>query len=267
MRTPGAPEKRDGETLDAFFRGRIAVLQSKNGYRFSVDAPLLADFTRTRAEDEALEIGTGCGIVALLVSIKPFRRLTAIEIQEGLADLARRNVALNGLEPRIEVVRADLNAWRPDRRFDLIFANPPYIRRASGVLSPTGEKSAAKHEIHCDIKTVLGRTAEWLAPDGRACFVYPERRREDFLKAAGEAGLALRVMREVRPRASEPPNLFLSELGHAPRKDALIAPHDGGARQASGNKHVSDVILPPLVLFERKGVYTAEAEAIFAGRA
>ncbi len=182
MTSPTTP--RDGETLDAFYRGRVRILQKKKGYRFSVDAPLLADFIRTGPEDEALELGTGSGVISLLLSVKPFRRITALEIQADLADLARRNVELNGLCARIEVVEADLRTYEPGRTFDLIFSNPPYIRAATGFLSASAEKSAAKHELHGTIDEILGRTAEWLAPEGRACFVYPEKRREDFMAAA-----------------------------------------------------------------------------------
>ncbi len=139
MTTPATPP-RDGETLDTFYRGRIRVLQKKAGYRFSVDAPLLADFIRIGPEDEALELGTGTGIISLLLSVRPFRRIIAIELQEGLADLARRNVELNGLPDRIEIVRADLRTFEPGRRFDLIFSNPPYIRRSTGFLSASAEK-------------------------------------------------------------------------------------------------------------------------------
>jgi tRNA1(Val) A37 N6-methylase TrmN6 len=99
---PGA-----GETLDGFYHGRIRILQQKTGYRFAVDAPLLADFIRTGPDEDLLEIGTGCGVIALLLSLKPFRSLIALEVQAELAELARRNVALNGLEGRITVLRTD----------------------------------------------------------------------------------------------------------------------------------------------------------------
>ncbi|MGB8957636.1 MAG: methyltransferase [Candidatus Aminicenantales bacterium] len=242
MRTPATPPP-DGETLDAFYRGRIRIVQPKKGYRFSVDAPLLADFIRTRPGDEALEIGTGSGVISLLLSVKPFKRITAVEIQPGLAGLARRNVELNGLGDAIEVVRADLRTYDPGRTFDLIFSNPPYIRKSSGCLSASAEKSAAKHELHGGIGEILGKTAEWLAPAGRACFVYPEKRRPDFLAAAGESGLAVRRLRFVHPRAGEPPNLFLIELGHAAQPE----------------------LMPPLILFGPDGKYTPEADAVFAG--
>jgi tRNA1Val (adenine37-N6)-methyltransferase len=252
----------DGETLDAFYHGRIRVLQRKKGYRFSVDAPLLADFIRTRPEDQALELGTGSGIISLLLSVKPFRRIIALEIQEGLADLARRNVLLNGLGDRVEVVRADLRTYEPGRRFDLVFSNPPYIREAAGFLSRSEEKSAAKHELHGDIRDILKKTAERLAPDGRACFIYTEKRRADFLAAAGENGLSLRRTRFVHPRAGEPANLFLAELGLA-----------GGLGPAAGDMAADRTagggdpeVMPPLILFGPDGKYTDEAEAIFSGR-
>jgi len=243
MTTPEAL-RRDDETLDTFYRGRVLVLQKKSGYRFSADAPLLADFIRTRADDAALDVGTGSGIISLLLKVKPLRRIVALEIQAGLADLARRNVELNGLGGRIEVVRADLRTFEPGRRFDLIFSNPPYIRRATGFLSRSEEKSAAKHELHGDIADVLKRTAGWLAPDGRACFIYPEKRRADFLRAAGANGLGLKRIRFVHPREGERPNLFLVELGLQEGEIELM---------------------PPLILFGPDGKYTADAEAVFAG--
>jgi len=247
MTKPAAP-RSEGETLDAFYHGRIRVIQTKRGYRFSVDAPLLADFIRTRPDDDALELGTGSGIISLLLSVKPIKRITAVEIQPGLAGLARRNVGLNGLGDRIEVIEADLRSFEPGRTFDLIFSNPPYIRKATGFLSSSAERSAAKHELHGAIGEILTRTAAWLAPEGRACFVYPEKRREDFLAAAGESGLGVRRMRLVLPRAGQPPNLFLIELGRGGRAESETAE-----------------LMAPLVLYGPDGNYTAAAEAVFSG--
>jgi tRNA1(Val) A37 N6-methylase TrmN6 len=238
--------RRDDETLDTFYHGRIRVLQKKKGYRFSMDAPLLADFVRTRAGDEALDLGTGSGVISLLLSVKPFRRVTALEIQAGLADLARRNVELNGLGERIEVVRADLRTYEPGRRFDLIFSNPPYIRKATGFLSRSAEKSAAKHELHGGIEDILTKTAEWLEPQGRACFIYPEKRRVDFARAADRHLFRILRLRQVLPRVSAPANLFLVELGFAQ-----------GAAEPK--------VMSPLVLFAPDGKYTPEAEAVFSG--
>jgi len=246
MKAPGT-SRRDDETLDAFYRGRIHVLQKKKGYRFSVDAPLLADFIRTKAEDEILELGTGSGVISLLLSLKPFGRITALEIQPALADLARRNVALNGLGNRIAVFEEDWRTFRTGRKFDLVFSNPPYVRNGAGFLSRTAEKTVARHEIHGTIRDVMSATAELLAPAGWASFVFPERRRGDFLEAAGDFGLGPRRLRSVHPREGDPPSLFLAEVGFSSASE-------------------TGEILPPLVLFGADGKYTAEAEEIFSGR-
>jgi tRNA1(Val) A37 N6-methylase TrmN6 len=249
MTTPETP-RCDSETLGTFYHGRVRVLQKKKGYRFSVDAPLLADFIRTRADDEALDLGTGSGVISLLLSVKPFRRIVALEIQEGLADLARRNVELNGLGDRVEVVHADLRTYEPGRRFDLIFSNPPYIRKATGFLSRSEEKSAAKHELNGNIEDIMEKTAAWLGPGGRACFVYPEKRRVDLARAADRRGFRILRFRLVLPRSGEPANLFLVELGLA-----------AGAGAAAAEPEV----MPPLILFSPDRKYTDEAEAVFSG--
>jgi len=246
MTTPEAGPGLD-ETLDSFYHGRIRIIQKKRGYRFSVDAPLLADFIRTRPDDELLEIGTGCGVIALLLSLKPFRSLLALEVQPELADLARRNVALNGLEDRITVLRVDVRDFTPGRRFDVVFSNPPYVRARGGHLSRSPQRSAAKHELRGTIFDIMRRTRELLREEGRAYFIFPERRRQDLMTAATAADLGLRALRPVRPRAAEAANLVLVEL----------APGVGSGAATE---------LAPLILFGKDGAYTAEAERIFAGR-
>jgi len=232
------------ETVDEFFRGRVRVIQSRRGYRFAVDAPLLADFVAIRPGENVCELGTGNGIVALLLGFKPFGRLTAVEIQPGLAAQARRNIDLNGLGRRVEVVEADLRAWRPEEKFDVVVSNPPYIRKRTGFLSASNEKSIAKHEIACDLGDVLRAAAALLRPVGRAYFVYPARRESDFRRAAGEAGLQIRIIRRVLPRPGEPAHLFLARLEFAAGPETEMA---------------------PLAVHGADGVFTPEARSIFEG--
>lgn len=243
------PEVRPGpdETLDSFYHGRIRIIQKKRGYRFSVDAPLLADFIRTRPGEEVLEVGTGCGVIALLLSLKPFRSLLALEVQPDLAGLARRNVALNGLAGRIAVVEADIREFAPGRRFDVVFSNPPYVRARGGHLGRSPQRSAARHELAGTIFDIMRKTRELLREEGRAYFIFPERRRQDLMTAAKAADLGLRALRPVRPRAAEAANLVLVELGPG-----------AAAGEAAAQ--------PPLILFGDNGAYTDEAERIFAGR-
>jgi len=238
--------KGDDETLNTFYHGRILVFQKKSGYRFAVDAPLLAAFIRTREDDNLIELGAGSGIISLLLSVRPFRRILCLEIQESLAELAFRNVALNKLEGRIEVANADLRAFSTDEKFDIVFSNPPWVRGAQGPLGPSREKAIAKHEIKCDIFDIMLRTGGLLKADGRAFFIYPDRRKIDFLEAVDRNGLAVRRIRSVIPREGGRASFLLAECGF-------------GAGPA--------LVLPPLILFQESGGYTPEMERIFAGEA
>jgi len=237
--------KAEDESLDSFYKGRILVLQKKKGYRFAVDAPLLADFIRTKAADELLELGMGNGIISLLLSLKPLKHITAVEIQETLADLARRNIRLNKLEDKITVVRKDFRKYAPRKKFDIVFSNPPYILRKTGFLSASREKSIAKHEIKCDILDVMRKTREVLKSGGRAYFIYPAKRQADFMRAAEEFNLDVCALRFVHARKGETPNLFLAECG-----------------LRSGRWK----ILRPLILHDAGGRYTKEARRVFEGR-
>jgi tRNA1(Val) A37 N6-methylase TrmN6 len=246
MRTTN-PQKGKDETQDTFYHGRILVRQKKKGYRFSVDAPLLADFIQTKKSDRCLELGTGCGIISLLLSIKPFLEITALEIQESLADLAWRNVRLNHLEKRIRVIHTDFFDFQPSHKFDVVFSNPPYIKAHAGRLSSAREKWVAKHEVKCDILGVMQKTAALLKKRGRAYFIFAARRKPEFSRAVEDAGLKMKTMRWVYPRKMSQPNFLLSQC---------VFPSSGTETR----------ILSPLFLFDESGKYTPEAKEIFAGR-
>ncbi|MHB8055450.1 MAG: tRNA1(Val) (adenine(37)-N6)-methyltransferase [Candidatus Aminicenantales bacterium] len=239
---------RPGETLDNFYRGRVRLIQPKKGYRFATDAPLLAAFVELRPQDDVCELGTGNGVVAVLLGFKPFRRLTAIEIQPRLADMARRNVAGNDLAGRIEVVEADLRTWRPGRRFDAVVSNPPYHEKRAGFRCPDPEKAIAKHEVTCDIMEIMQAVSALLKDKGRAFFVYPAAREGDFRAAAEKNGLRPAVVRKIHPRAGARPNHFLAEL-------RPVAAFTG-----------EETALPPLFLHPASGgEFTAEAAAMLEG--
>jgi len=240
-----SPLKGEDETLDTFYLGRILVLQKKRGYRFSIDAPLLADFIQTKPSDEALELGAGSGIISLLLSIKPFKHITAVEIQDSLADLARRNVKINKLEKKISVIQEDLLQYQPGQKYDVIFSNPPYIRKGEGHLSLSEERSVARHELKCDIFAVMRKTAELLHEEGRAYFIFQAKRKSDLYRAVEESGLMTDSVRFIHPREGRPPNLFLVSCNFSFRQET---------------------VLPPFVLYDKKGAYTPEAEEIFRGR-
>jgi tRNA1(Val) A37 N6-methylase TrmN6 len=236
--------KKEDETLDSFYYGKILILQKKKGYRFSIDAPLLADFIITYENEELLELGTGCGVISLLLSIKPFKRITALEIQESLVDLAIRNVKLNNLENKITILHQDFSKFFPSKKFDVIFSNPPYEKKGSGVLSPYLEKAIARHEIYCDLKTIFQTTTRLLKKSGRAYFIYPTKREKDFKNHLFQTDLKLNKIRYIIPREGEKANLFLVEVNF------------------HSNSHE---VLPSLIIY-KNNEYTEEMKKIFAGR-
>jgi tRNA1(Val) A37 N6-methylase TrmN6 len=241
------PQKGEDETQDTFYHGRILVYQKKGGYRFSVDAPLLADFIQTKNTDRCVELGTGSGIISLLLSIKPFLHITALEIQPSLAELAQKNVRHNHLDERIRVVHTDFFDFHPPHKYDVVFSNPPYIKAQSGRMSETAEKSIAKHEVKCDILGVMQKTAALLKKSGRAYFIFTAKRKSEFIQAVEKAGLCLKTKRLVYPRKGSPPNFLLSQCVFSAAETEVRT-------------------LSPLVLFDEEGKYTQEAKEIFTGR-
>src|SRR5512139_2637601 len=127
---PSSARPSPDETLDTFFDGKLQVIQKKKGYRFSVDAILLSQFVRIRKDEKVIDLGTGCGILPLLLSqTTQARSLVGVEIQDTLAEIAGRNVLLNGLSDRIAILRRDLRQLKdvyPPGAFHVALSNPPY---------------------------------------------------------------------------------------------------------------------------------------------
>jgi len=233
------------ETLDRFYHGRILVYQPRKGYRFAVDAPLLAGFIHLYPDEWACELGTGSGIISLLLSIHFFGGIVAVEIQEKLAHLAKKNVQINNLEEKIFVVCADIMNFSSRRKFEVVFSNPPYFRRGQGRMSPTREKAIAKYEIKCDMMGITTKTSELLCSKGRAYFIYPVQRQEELARALERAGLKLNRLRYVYPAPNCSPRFLLTQCSF------------------QAGELVEE---PPLFLLDEKGEITPEAEKIYGGK-
>lgn len=234
-----------GETLDAIGRGGLRIFQRRAGYRFCVDALLLADFAAV-ARGPIIDLGAGSGVIGLALARRHACDVSAVEIQPGLCELIRRNAVLNGLAERVRVIEGDLRALRPHLApgtFELAVSNPPFFEAGAGVINPSSEKAIARHEIAGSIADVAC-AARWLLRDGgKLCTVFPATRLTALLDAFAQNKLTLGRLRCVHPRPGQGANLVLAEgLKNRPR-----------ARQE---------ILPPLFLFDAAGVESAEARAI-----
>jgi tRNA1Val (adenine37-N6)-methyltransferase len=220
-------------TEDAILRGLVRVVQPRRGYRFSLDALLLADFAARLPGQRIVDLGCGSGVVGfVLAARRPTARVIGVEIQPALCEAARRGVRLNGLADRVAVVEGDLRRadelW-PAGSFDLAVCNPPYFAPRRGRPSPDAGRAVARHSLTCEIADVLRAARHALRPHGRLALVQPAA------EVAGE-GLCPRTIRPVVSRAGRPARRHLIELGEArPGGPHLLAPlvvHEGDGYSA-----------------------------------
>lgn len=230
------------ETLDELRAHGLQVIQPKGGYRFSLDPLLLCDFAGTGSEGRIIDLGTGCGIIPLILAGKiPGASLVGVELQEEMAGLAARNVALNGLRDRIDVVCDNVLSLRrrfPVSSFDLVTANPPYRKQGSGRVSPKAGRDLARHESSAGLADFLGVAKYLVKPSGAICFICHPSRLLEFIHCAGELKLSLLRLRLVHSSAAAPATMFLAQL-------------------AKGRKGETSV-LPPLFVHNEQGGYTDE---------
>ncbi len=174
---------RAGESIDAISDGRLRVIQSVNGYRFSADALLLAEFVTVKPDDTVVDLGTGCGIVALLLlDRKSPGYVYGLEIQSELASQSARNVVLNGYQDRASVILGDIRhpPLKPSS-VDVVVCNPPYQEKESGRVNPDPQKAIARHEMLAVIDDVLEASRKLLRVAGRLAMIYPAERIVDLL--------------------------------------------------------------------------------------
>ncbi len=203
------------ETLDTFLNGKLHVLQKKKGYRFSVDSILLGRFSRVRKDDKVIDLGTGCGILPLLLSqTTKAHSFVGVEIQKGLAECAKKNVALNHLDGRISILDQDFRELKrtfPPGSFNVVLSNPPYRKHRSGRINPFLEKAVARHEIEGTLSDLISIASYLLPPKGRCYLIFPAVRTVDLLVALRGGKLEPKRLQFVHPRREAEAKFVLAE--------------------------------------------------------
>jgi tRNA1Val (adenine37-N6)-methyltransferase len=203
------------ETLDTFFNGKLQIIQKKRGYRFSIDAVLLSQFTKVHKNEKVIDLGTGCGILPLLLSLTTkAHSFTGVEIQKGLVDCAKKNVLLNHLEDRISILKQDFRKLKgtfPPGSFDIILSNPPYRKYRTGRINPSIEKAVARHEIKGTLEDLVSIASYLLPPKGRCYLIFPAMRTVDLLVALRSGKLEPKRLQFVHPRIGEEAKFILIE--------------------------------------------------------
>lgn len=241
-------QDRQYETIDEL-RGGLRIIQQRKGYRFSIDALLLADFVTLGKGSRVVDLGTGSGIVSMVLASRyESATIDGVEIQETLADMARRSVAINRLNDRITIHRGDakrISTLFQPNSFDVSVFNPPYRKLNSGKINPDRERAVARHEIKGSLDEFLG-ASRYLLKDGGVVFsIYPASRGVDLIARMRRHRLEPKRLRMVYSDASSEAEFMLV--------------------QGTKNGGEELEVCQPLYIYERQGVYSVEMEGIFDG--
>lgn len=237
-----------GLVKDQFYNRKVTVYQKKKGYRFSLDAPFLADFLPYRPEDSALEIGPGSGVISMLTLYhNKFRNVEAIEIQKDFSEISDLNSRENSVDDRFTVYLGDFcSEWERFKGVKNIYSNPPFMPLTGGRISPNEEIAIAKNEVKINLKQLVVKTREIISDDGDLFLVLPWARYSELVDLAEAESYAVTRLRKVYNEAdSGEPVRFLIQL-------------------SSYNKGFVEE--EPLIIYKDKGNYSEEAERIFAGK-
>ena len=238
---------KDGERLDELDRNGYRIIQDPKWFCFGIDAVLLAGFAKVKPGEKVLDLGTGTGILPILLEARTKGvSFTGLEIQPESADMAARSVRLNHLENKVHIVNGDIR--EADRLFGagsyhVVTSNPPYMTDLHGIKNPNEAKAIARHEILCTLEDVVSQAAKLLAPCGRFYLVHRPFRLAEILTCLCSHGLEPKRMRLVHSYEDREPNMVLIEALKGGRSGMTVE--------------------KPLIIFEKPGVYRSEIREVY----
>lgn len=233
------PELKLHERLDDLMKSGRRIIQNTQEFCFSLDAVLLAHFPRYHRRQQVLELGTGTGVIPLIMADE-VAHVEAVELSPVMADLAARNVWMNELEQKITVREGDYRTIRcmyPAESFDVVLANPPYRPVAHGQANKIQGVARARHEFTATLDDVVTAARYALKFGGRFVMVHLPERLGEILVALHAHQMEAKRLQMVQPKAGKAPNMMLVE--------AVVGAAPGGLK-----------VLPPLIVHEEDGRYT-----------
>jgi len=236
---------RENERLDDLNFDGYKIIQNPHKFCFGMDSVLLSDFVRTKKNDFVIDFGCGNGVICILLAAKKLsKKIIGIDIQEDVADLARRNVLMNKLENKIEIMYADIkNIFNMlgKEKFDVVVTNPPYMQ--NGIINQNKALAIARHEICCNLEDVINSAAKILKNNGRFFMVHRCQRLTDIICLLREYNLEPKTLRMVHSFLDSPPQMILIE--------------------AIKNASSMLKVLPPLIIYDQNGNYTSQINDIY----
>lgn len=242
-----AVEILKNERLDSLNRKGYSIIQDPEKFCFGMDAVLLTDFTKVKKNDRVIDLGTGTGIIPILLEAKTQgAHFTGIEIQRESADMARRSVAYNHLEEKIDIIEGDIkcaSSLLQKSSVEVVTSNPPYMIGSHGLQSENRARAIARHEVLCTLEDVVREAAALLIPKGRFYMVHRPFRLVEILGMLTKYHLEPKRIRFVHPYVDKEPNMVLIES------------------VMRGASRVT--VEPPLVVYKKDGSYTDEIYEIY----
>jgi len=235
------------ERVDELLIGQLKVIQHEEEFCFSLDAILLSHFATVRPGIKAVDLGTGTGVIALLLTARGAQHVTGVELSHSMADMAKRSVALNKLEEKVVIMQGDLRKVKdilPSDGCDLVVSNPPYRPVGGGYISPNDKVAQAKHEITATLNDVVN-AARYLLKyrRGRFAMVHLPERMAEILTAMSQADIEPKRLQLVYSSIDKKPTMLLVE----------------GIRGAKPGLEV----LPPFVVYKPDGSYSNEIKQYY----
>lgn len=237
----------EGERIDDLERNGYRIIQNKKRFCFGMDAVLLSGFAKVKEGECVLDLGTGTGIIPILLEAKTKgRHFTGLEIQEEVAEMAGRSVRLNHLEDKVEIVTGDIK--EADRIFgksvfDVVTSNPPYMIADHGLQNPNRSRAISRHEICCTLEDVIREAELVLKPGGRFYMVHRPFRLTDMMELLRKYHLEPKRLKMVHPYVDKEPNMVLVEAIRGSRARVTVE--------------------PPLIVFQEDGTYTKEITGVY----
>lgn len=233
---------KQDESLDDLLINDLKIIQKTKGFRFTLDAVLLAHFATVKDRDKIIDLGTGTGVIPLILSTRAERlQIHGIEIQEDMAEMANRSVVLNGLGDTITILNEDIKNLHYEMGggiYTLVTANPPYWKLNEGKPSKLPTRASARHELNCVLEDVVAAASKLLNYQGRFALIHRTERLCDIFSLLRQYNLEPRRLRFIHPFAGESAQHVLIEA----RKKAAV-----------------DLkVLPPLIVYEHHGKYSQE---------